>query len=50
MSEQDAPREFKESGRRETWCGLTMMYLFLEIGRPKKDGPENAAIRKELCE
>ena len=49
MSDQDSLRDGKEAERRELWCTMTSMYLFLEVARTKEKEDEDLSIREAIC-
>ena len=49
LSDQDSLRDGKEAERRELWCTMTSMYLFLEVARIKEKEDGNLSIREAIC-
>ncbi|KAF2491751.1 N1221-domain-containing protein [Lophium mytilinum] len=47
--EDESFREGKEAERRELWCAMTAMYIFLEVARIKEKEDGELAMREEIA-
>ncbi|OCL08760.1 N1221-domain-containing protein [Glonium stellatum] len=48
LLDQDSLRDGKEAERRELWCTMTSMYLFLEVARIKEQETGDLSIRQVI--